>query len=208
MAYLIHDIENVPPDQFESYFFDANSWIIAIKLSYHSQEHPYEKKYADFFDAVINAASLVDPKLIRKLKHKPNISITSMLMSELINAYMRKIAMRMWFGGGQVYKTKNFKEDYRLKEDSDYSKQLKILVNDIISYKDFTTVVDDDFKKIDPFTFIGNLSNTCDFNDLYYYYRFVELKNTCIVTDDADFLFQDIPIITGNPKLLKHSDIK
>jgi len=206
MAYLIHDIEKVLPDQFESYFFDANSWIIAIKLSKHTQHYTYERKYADFFEAVINTASLTDPKLIKKLKYQPTISITSMLLSELINAYMRQIAMRMWFGGGEEYRKKNFKEDYRLDPQSDYNKQLKSLTNDISSYKDFTKVIDDDFKNIDPFTLINSLSETCDFNDLYYYYRLSEL-NTCIVTDDSDFHFQDIPIITGNPKLLKLSSI-
>jgi len=128
------------------------------------------------------------------------------LMSELINAYMRKVAMKMWFGGGDEYKAKKFKEDYRLDSQSDYSKQLKSLINDISSYKDYVTIIDDDFKNIDPFTFINSLSESCDFNDLYYYYRFAEL-NTAIVTDDSDFLFQDIPIITGNPKLLKLTSI-
>ena len=207
MSYLIYDIQKVSSDQFESYFFDANSWIIAIKLSNYSSEHIYEKKYADFFDAVINSASLTDPKLIKKLTYQPTISITSMLISELINAYMRRIAMRMWFDKeGGDYKQKNFKDDYRTNKQTDYNKQLKSLINDIASYKDFTKVIDDDFKNIDPFTFINDLSDSCDFNDLYYYYRFIESK-TCIVTDDADFLFQDIPIVTGNPKLLKLSSI-
>lgn len=206
MSYLIYDIKNVNPDEFNSYFFDANCWITAIKLSKYSQEYAYEQKYADFFEAVINVASLTDQKLIKKLKHQPTISITSMLLSELINAYMRKIAMRMWFGGGDEYKKKNFKDDYRLDKNSDYNKQLKSLINDISSYKDFTKVIDDDFANIDPFTFINSLTESCDFNDLYYYFRFSEL-DTCIVTDDADFLFQDIPIITGNPKLLKLSSI-
>jgi hypothetical protein len=206
MAYLIYNIANVAPDDFKSYFFDANTWIIALKLSRYSFEFHYEQDYADFFDAVINVASHTETKIKKNIKNQPSIVITSMLMSELINAYMRNIAMKMWFGGDNTYKSKKFKEDYRLDERSDYSRQLGNLTSDISAYKDYITILDDDFKNIEPFTLINSLANNCDFNDLYYYYRLLDLKIP-IVTDDSDFVFQDIPIITRNPKLLKYSSL-
>lgn len=206
MAYLIYDINKVTPDQFELYFFDSNCWIIALKLSYYSKEHDYELNYSNFFDAVIAMASITEPKALKKIKHKPSICFTSLLLSELINAYMRQVAMKMYFGGDETYKSYNFKNDYRSNVSSDYNTQLKKLIDDINAYKDYTIVVDDDFINIDPYSFISQLSDSCDFNDLYYYYRLRSL-NACVVTNDADFIFQDIPIITGNPKLLKLSSI-
>jgi hypothetical protein len=41
-----------------------------------------------------------------------------------------------------------------------------------------------------------------DFNDFYYYYTFSD-RNVVVVTHDGDFAFQDIPIITALPSLIK-----
>ena len=61
---------------------------------------------------------------------------------------------------------------------------------------------DDDFCNLNPKEFCKQIGSQADFNDHYYHELFVG-KDIPIVTDDGDFIFQDIEIITNNKNLIK-----
>lgn len=207
MAYLIHDINNVDPQSHKAYFFDANVWIAVLKSTARISHEYREQPFIDFFEAVINLNTVTDPKLLKKIKYQPKIIVTSLLISEIINAYMRRVAMKIYFKNqGVDYLTKSFKSDYRQNPSSDYESQLTNLITDFIAFKDYIELWDDELKNIDPFTILPGLNSDVDFNDYYYYYHFSK-KDVPIVTIDGDFIFQDIDIITANPKLLSLSSI-
>lgn len=208
MAYLIYDIKSLAPDSYPQYFFDANVWIAELKYTASINNDYHEQPYIDFFEAVINLNSITDPKALKKVKNQPKIIVTSMLISEIVNAYMRNIAMKLYFKSlGIDYRTKNFKTDYRQNSAADYEVQLKKLISDFVAFKDYIQLWDDDLKTIDPFTILPTLNADVDFNDFYYYYLFYG-KNVPIVTIDNDFIFQDIDIVTANKKLLPLTSIK
>jgi hypothetical protein len=142
------------------------------------------------------------------LTNQPKIVLTSLLLSEIINAYMRNVAMKSFFGGDDTYKTKDFKSEYRDNVKSDFQKQLKDLCSDIASFQDYKIIMDDDFKNIDPFSFLPTLSSTiADFNDLYYFHFFKE-RNIPIVTHDKDFKFENVTILTSHQALIRLSNLE
>ncbi|NCA75037.1 MAG: hypothetical protein EOM90_01760 [Alphaproteobacteria bacterium] len=207
MAYPIHHIKDYIPENHPCYFCDANVWIAILKCyglkGVTSEEVPYQ----DFFEAIINLNEIRDPVVAKRIKHRPKVILTSLLLSEIINAYMRNVAMKLFFGGGDTYKSHNYKSDYRENPHSDYKKQIKTLTSDLCAFQDYVILIDDDFTTISPFSFLPSLAAlSMDFNDLYYYH-FLKGKNIPFVTHDKDCLFQDIPVITSQSALLMHSTI-
>lgn len=127
MAHLIYDITKVTPEDYPIYFFDANVWISGLLYYGSLSAQPHEKPYQDFVEAVVNLNSISEPKALKRIKNQPKIIIINLLLSEIINAYMRKVAMKAFFGGGKTYISMNFKSDYRDNPHSDYKKQLSEL---------------------------------------------------------------------------------
>lgn len=72
----------------DKYFFDSNSWIFFLKSQYYYCD-PVGLLYASLFSQIITLNTA--PK---KVKVKPKIVVTSLLLTEVVNAYMRRIAMR------------------------------------------------------------------------------------------------------------------
>ena len=207
MPYNIFKINNVTPQDYKLFFCDANVWIAALKYFGSGPQKNYEAPYVDFFQAIIelNVNIKNEPKLAKKIKNKPKIVLTSVVLSETINAYMRGIAMKAYFNGDTT--GYSFKNDYRDNPNSDYKTQFDNLVSDISAFKDYTVLIDDDFSNIKPFELLKNMPSNTDFND-FYYYKLLKDKKIPIITHDTDFLFEDIPIITNNHKLLKKSNKK
>ena len=204
MPYKIIDIKTVSPDTYEFYFCDANVWIATLKYFGLGNQKQYEKPYVDFFQSIITLNDTIEsnPKLKKSKKNIPKIVLTSIVLSETINAYMRGIAMKAYFNGNIT--GYSFKNDYSDNLSSDYKRQFKNLISDISAFKDYTVLIDDDFLNIRPFELLNNMPSNTDFND-FYYYKLLKDKNIPIITHDSDFLFEDIPIITNNKKLLRNS---
>ena len=149
-----------------------------------------------------------DPEAVKRIKNRPKIILTGLLLSEIINAYMRNVAMKAFFGGDSSFKSHNFKSEYRDNPSSDYKQQIKTFTSDLDAFQDYTILMSDDFEKIHPFSFLPSLTTlSTDFNDLYYYH-FLKDKGIPFVTHDKDCLFHDIPIITNQSELLKRTTIK
>jgi hypothetical protein len=208
MAYLVHNIKSFAVEDYPFYFCDANVWIAALKYyGICGGTVDYEKPYQDFISALVNLNELSDPEAIKRRKNNPKIILTCLVLSEVINSYMRKVAMKAYFGNDVEYKNHDFKRDYRDNPVSDYKEQLKNLSTDIIAFSDYTILFNDDFSIIEPFRIITSLPTIdADFNDLYYYNYFKD-KNIPVVTHDKDFKFEDIDIITSNRGLLRLSSI-
>lgn len=208
MAYLIHNINSFVVEDYPLYFCDANVWIATLKYyGVCGGINDYEIPYQDFISAIVNLNELSDPTAVKRRKNKPKIILTSLVLSEVINSYMRNVAMKAFFGGADEFKKHDFKRDYRDNSASDYKDQLKNLCTDIIAFSDYTIFYNDDFSLIEPFKIITFLPTIdADFNDLYYYTYFKD-KNIPIVTHDKDFKFEDMSIITSNRELLRISSL-
>lgn len=203
MAYQIYDITAFPVDDFPYYYCDANVWITTLKYYGIGGVETYEAPYQTFIDAIVNLNTTQDSEASKRIKNRPKIILSSLVLSEIINSFMRNVAMKAFFGGGDTYKNFDFKSQYRDDPNSDYKKQLKHLCTDISSFSDYTEIQNDDFIAIDPYKWITQLHLVdADFND-YFYYQYLKGKNIPFVTHDKDFKFQDIPIITANKRLLK-----
>ncbi|HEY2581636.1 MAG TPA: hypothetical protein VGI43_07510 [Mucilaginibacter sp.] len=197
MAYLISPINGYLPDSNPLYFFDANAWIAALKSTGNINLDFHEKPYVDFFEAIVALHTHKGTPYQKKIKNFPKFVMCSLLLSEIINAYMRQVAMKVYYKNNQA--KYSFKQDYR--KTADYSAKLKSLISDLMAFRDYIEVLDDDFKKVDPFSIIHLLNADNDFNDFYYFY-YLHGKGIPIVSHDSDFAFQDLPIITNQKNLL------
>lgn len=202
MAYQIYDITAFPVDEFPYYFCDANVWIAAMKCYCLGSVDKYEEPYQTFVEAVVNLNEERDTHALKHIKNQPKIVLTSLVLSEIINSYMRNVAMKSFFMGSVLSKPPDFKKDYRDNPSSNYRAQLKNLCTDIIAFSDYTVLWDDEFIKVDPYSWLNNLhSIDADFNDLYYY-EYIKHKHIPFVTSDKDCKFPDVTIITANKELL------
>ncbi len=197
MPFRIHDIQHTAPGSFPQYFLDANVWIAALKSMRNASTPSQDTTYVNFFDSIVQINAWIGTKHEKKFNVFPKFVMNSMLVSEIFNAYMRNVSMKAFYGPN--YASKEFKRDYR--KSSDYEVQLSLLVADLKSYQDCINIVNDMCREVDPFSVLGSMNNTVDFNDAYYCHYLYDQKIP-IVTNDGDFAFQDIDIITSNPKLL------
>jgi hypothetical protein len=205
MSVDIFDIQKVKPDSYAYYYFDANCWITQLISSNRSLSlisRNQASLYLNFFSDVV---TLAVPNIKANKKpgsYNPKIIITSLLVSEIFNRYIRLC----W----EVYKNidpacTDFKKNYR--DTSDYAKSVSNLSSDFEAFKDYVELESDYIKEIDPYTLLPSISSLNDFNDIYAYYQLIEVKKIkypiAIVTDDSDFVFHGIDIITANRRLLK-----
>ncbi len=185
------------PESFSHYFFDSNVWIAFLKYNHKNNADRRFTPYIDFFEGVVQLNEITDPRLQKKVKNMPKIVMTSMLLSEIINTYLRVVAMPSFLNKPDG----NFKKDYRNNIHSDYDKQLKILLDDIKSYSLIYEYVNDDFIELNPMELLIDLNRKVDFNDLYYM-KLMEKYQYVVVTDDGDFDSHDITVLTENQNLL------
>lgn len=198
----ILDIQTVKANQYAFYYFDANCWITQLLVSTPEILRPQPEKYTRFFSDMIVAGT---PKPITVLAkpgtYTPKIVVTSLLVSEIFNTYMR---IRWEHFKKSAPSCTTFKRHYR--PTSDYEKNLKNLVSDFQAYRDYTVLESDYVHEIDPYTLLQEVSARNDFNDMYSYFQIMEIqkvkKPIAIVTDDADFAFHSVDVITANRNLL------
>lgn len=186
----IKKLSETPYTTFKAYFFDANVWLAYLEADEGNISTDYAL-YIKFIDKI------VEGNLLEK-ENEPKISIvmTSLLLSEIMNRYMRDTAMRKHFG--KDYRQKNFKNDYRPTEH--YKTQLSHLLNNFKRFEICFYLLPDNLAEL---SFFENLPTfeyqEKDFND-FYFYQLAKKYDFPIVTHDGDFLDQDIVIITQNSK--------
>lgn len=180
------DIGTVMPGEQDVYLIDTNILIkILYPVAFDGNIREYEKFYAN---ARERCAELL---------------VTSIQLSEFINR-----CIRFQFN---LYKevhseAEDFKRDYRQTDDyMDSMKSiLEIVESDIVPHFKF---VSDQFEKICKEN-IFQYGFSYDFNDALLT-EVAKCYSATIVTDDMDFsnYVSEIPIVTGNGKLLKWADM-
>lgn len=175
------------------YFLDAQIWVYATQSFNISNEH-WQLRYVNFFQSIID----------NDLAVKPKILLNSLLLSEIINTYMKQIAFVDYCTCiGKPTNEVSYKKEYR--NDEHYKRSFKYINDEIKSYRSVIEFVDDkhivnlfpEFLKSDILPF--------DLNDYYFYLTCKEYskENELIcITNDGDFLVNDIDILTYNKDLL------
>lgn len=183
MPYQMHDIRHIRPDAFPLYFLDSNALIYHLtprKALKHN-----EALYADFIDEVMALHTGGNPV-------KPKFIWLSLSISEVINTWLRMDMKKLGLT--------NFKHHYR--PSAHYFTTLTLLKSDLAGYEPFVETMDDAFVAMNCFKgLLPALTPDIDFNDLYFA-ELMRKNNVAIVTNDSDFKFEDVPIITCHPTLL------
>jgi len=177
------DIETYTPKNGDRYFFDAQIWLyFYCPIGNHKKETI--SKYSAF--------------LKRAMSNDITIFVSSLIVSEVINAWLRldfNILRRK-----KVVKNQ-YKQFYR---GSTYYhnavKDIKTVFNNQLLK--ISTPLDDQATSISLPDVLNGLDKI-DFNDCYYH-QLAKLDNLIIVTNDADFAELDtgISILTANQNLL------
>jgi predicted nucleic acid-binding protein len=175
------------------YFIDANVWIYAMQNP-NSLKH-WENKYANFFFDIID--SDLDPQ--------PKIILPSLLISEIINTYLRQIALSEYKrdNGISAIDKFDFKRNYRTTQH--YKDNLEQICDDILGYKSSIDFVSDDLMVKNPEIILNVPSSNFDYNDYIYYCMCQNIGATtslAMITNDSDMDVSDIKILTENRTLL------
>jgi hypothetical protein len=191
---MVIDIKKFLPETGKRYFLDANVWILILKPAIEIKA--YEKAYISFFESLITTKNC-------------KIAVNRMLVSEVYNAYMRNAFDT--YKNNLIYDPSNelseseisrlnFKEHYRATSDHDV--HLKNFRDDFIAYREYLTMLDDEYREIDPCYIVETLPPNTDFND-YYFFEVCYTYKVPFVTNDKDFHYSGIEIITNSHSLLK-----
>jgi hypothetical protein len=178
-----HPIQNYTPSADEPLLFDTNVWMLVTSPIGNYAAHRV-RKYSNF--------------LSQAIRSKAKILISSMIVSEIINTYLRQ-EFNIWRENGN--EGKDFKRDYRNTEEyySRVDEIVSILKTQVLPP---STKIDDRFSDFSSSSLFAYL-RAIDFND-HYYLQLSKIVGFKIVTDDGDFKSPafDAEIITGNPRLL------
>ncbi len=179
----VMDVETYVPQDGDKYFFDANIW-----LYFYCPIGNYNK----------NTISKYDGFLKKALSNDTIIYVSSLIASEIINAWLRldfNILRRK-----QTVKN-DYKQHYRgsLHYQSAIKDIQTVFHNQLLK---ISTPLDDRATEISLPDVLRGLDKI-DFNDCYYHHL-AKLDNLLIVTNDADFveLVTGVSILTANQKLL------
>jgi predicted nucleic acid-binding protein len=180
------DITSYQPQKDERFFLDANVWLFLFcPLGGYRQY--IIRKYARFLKQAMIRQSVV--------------FITAMVLSEYINRYLR--LEYNFLRDGDPTRYTDYKRDFR---DTMDGRSLVRTVYDSINRHILAvaTPIDDHFQRVKPDDLLAG-TEAVDFNDQCYA-NLAYLEGLKIVTDDSDFsnVTLNIPVLTGNPKLLQH----
>lgn len=185
MPFSITRLDNSFPTEGKVYLFDANVWMFILALPHQLNAH--ELAYVNFFDAVVNLSS--NPLC----KNRPYIHLNGLIISEVYNAHMKS----HW----DAYKVNNplvsSLKKYRLTDD--FKANLKSIKSDFDAYLPYLKIVTS--LTHSPETILFDVPSFSDYND-HYYYQIAKSNGYIIVTNDGDFRYENIEILTMNQKLL------
>ena len=152
-----------------------------------------DEKYLNFFEKFRNSP------------YHPKIAMLSLVLSEVINRYIREVSYNMFLKKRGISKptADTFKNVYR--SSLEYQKDYNSLCEDIKSYQNYFVLQSDGLQEeVKQRDILREPPLKLDFNDLYYY-QLAKSRQYTIVTDDGDFLVEDVEIITANGNLIKNA---
>ena len=173
------------------YLFDANIWLLILGPV--SQPDHKQQKYINFFKTIFQSDAI--------------ILLPSILVSEIINRLMHFQMIKFAKKRGDNIDPTYFKKVYR--EHPAFKLALQQIYDDLLIYAKSCTLINDqfgeqEFSLTDLFTSSGAIN---EFNDNYLY-RLAKFHSAIIVTDDGDFLVEDIQIYTLNSTLISKATAK
>lgn len=186
MAYNISLLDNHSIEK-KKYFFDANIWLIILKPPF--ELTPHQKKYLDFVEKFM------------KSSQNPKIVIPSLVLSEVINRYLRDVGMNKFIKKNKFtdVDSRFYKEKYRPSDQ--FKIDYKLLCDDIKNYNNHYEFIPDKLgEEFKSKHILSSPPKSLDFND-HYYYLLAKKENYSIVTDDGDFFVEDVEILTLNSTL-------
>ena len=179
MVEMLRDIEGYEFTSNDQLFLDTNIWLIILCPQVHTQfSRSREQVYTSAWSRI--------------LESKGRIYTNILVISEFINTYARI----KWKQDTGDIKFKQFRNSEKFKPVArDIAKETgKILCNCIRISGSFT--------RLDMDTLLDEFAQgSADFNDQIIREACKE-RNLTLVTDDADFTHQDIPLLTANRRLL------
>ncbi|MFQ5709447.1 MAG: type II toxin-antitoxin system VapC family toxin [bacterium] len=181
----IFDIRAYAPSSSEYFFFDTNIWMY-LYCPLENYNKRTIQPYGQFLGKIIRA--------------KSTIYISSLVLSEFYNAYLRlEFNLRRRKNPDRY---SDFKRDFRR------TGVCHSLLADITSavkkqILKLAQRIDDDFSRINLGDLFQSIEKS-DFNDSYYA-TLAAKKEMAIVTNDRDFIFKgsNVRILTANPHLLR-----
>ena len=175
------------------YFVDANIWIYSLQKF--EDLEPWEDNYYQFFFDIIDST----------LTPKPKILLPTLLLSEIINTYLRKFAIPEYRQLNNIPTATviDFKRDYRPTQH--YKDSYEKMMDDISSLHSSIQFVDDRSIAYNRDVLYNKSIGSFDYNDHLYYSLCVELNKSerlIMLTNDGDYQVNDFEIITSNRTLL------
>jgi predicted nucleic acid-binding protein len=128
-----------------------------------------------------------------KCKNKPRIYINALIYSEVYNACIRSSCDAYNVASNLDLNPKQYRAT------QDFLSSLKSIRGDFRAYTKFLLIETDLIHS--PDDVLDTMPLFSDFND-HYYFKIAQSKGLSIVTNDRDFKYENIEIITKNGKLL------
>ena len=184
------------------YFFDTNAWLPYL-VGLDNLQGQRGEFYANLLEDVIYINGITDPQKLKRYKFQPKIIVSSLLLSEIYNAYLRMIAYEGYLKESGLERKDLGQKAYRGTEH--FQNHRALMYANIEVAQNAFLFVDDNFNALNPLKLLESIPKSSDFNDFYYYsfLKKIETKDfkVSIITDDGDFAFEDIEIITINHTL-------
>ena len=191
MSFQVSDIRNCHPKNGCTYLFDANVWLSVLYDFYNS---PHYLPYTRFFNEIIRNITAPTAR----------IGVPSLLLSELINRAMNDIHYHEYCfsvspKNKKQTKHNHYKNNYR--KSAHYIADLEDVCSNIRDYYQKIAFISDELNLYTCNTLIKKIPAHLDIND-YMYATIARSQNLIIVTNDADFMIEDVQVLTTRPSLL------
>jgi predicted nucleic acid-binding protein len=188
MAYLISDIRQKQPELNKIYLFDTNVWLAVLEDFFFDTRY---KPYTDFFNKLIS----------QTIGNAPKIALPAVLISEILNRVLRDIYYPSYIDSFEDPTITDMTLSFKKYRNTDqYEKDLAFVLGSIRQYHNSLVFVSDNFGQYTSKQILKNLPTHLDYND-YLYTIIAKEQNLIIVTNDADFSVEDIPIYTTRKEL-------
>jgi len=196
MSWLIKPLPD-NPDFKRTYVLDSNIWFFILVNSL-DEPRPEEEKYRNFLY-----------KFGKKcVKQGPIVKLPCFIFSEVLNRILRGIFYPKfkdkvnWSDPKYNYIEPNHRYKKVYKASSEYIDDYKKVISDFKAFEVFYDFQNDGIESIlDKANLDDVVKTKLDFAD-YLLVKFAKNNDYVLVTDDSDFLVEDVEILTLNAKLI------
>lgn len=190
MPYLIQDIKIATPESGYKYLFDANVWLAVLDHTYSNKSYT---PYINFFNKIITNSVVKDASIV----------VPALLLSELLNRLINDIYYKEYIVSNTPLPTENKHSHFKKYRCSDqYKIDIELACSSIRDYHRKIIFVSDNLEQYSCKDLIKNIPTHLDIND-YLYSKIALEQGLIIVTNDSDFIIEDVHILTAHPVLLK-----